>query len=273
MNLGRTLLGMVCLVLGLASGAQAGASDLAAQLRIDTLLAILRDEGQAYGADLEAELFPGEGGALWQAEVARIHAPERLRPIFEAEFLGALDGTDTAPLESFYRSDLGQRVITLELSAREAMLSPEIENAAIEARDTAFDAHNPRLEAIYRLIDSADLLEPNVVGGMNTNLAFYRAMVTGGAFPYEVTEADMLADVAAQEPEIRAEMDSWLSAYLFLAYTPLSDAEVEEVIAFSASEPGRALTRALFAGFDAVFMETSRALGAAAARRIRSQEL
>ena len=45
------------------------------------------------------------------------------------------------------------------------------------------------------------------------------------------------------------------------------------MIAFSESDPGRALNRALFAAFDARFVEISRALGLAAARYMTTSEL
>src|SRR5690606_34371604 len=126
---------------------------------------------------------------------------------------------------------------------------------------------------VLDFIAAADLLEPNIAGGLNANLAFYRALVRGGGFPYEVSEQDMLADVRAQEPEVRAEMESWLGAYLFMAYDALSDAELQAYRDFVASEAGRRVTAALFAGFDIVFQRVSEDLGAATARRLSGQEL
>ncbi|MBK5947819.1 hypothetical protein CCR83_15515 [Rhodobacter veldkampii DSM 11550] len=261
------------LVLCAAVPAWADPATLERMLRLGDLFEVLRDEARDYGSDLESELFPQAGGAGWQAEVGAIHAPERVQPLFHARFAASLAGVDTVPMTAFYASDLGRRVVGLELAARVALLDDAVEEAALAAVEEAAAADDPRLAAVTQFIDAADLIEPNVIGGMNANLAFYRSLAQGGVFPYEVTEADMLSDIWMQEPEVRAEMEAWMTAYLFLAYQPLSDAELAAYTAFSASEPGQRLTRALFDGFGAMFEDVSREMGRAAAARMVGQTL
>ena len=76
-----------------------------------------------------------------------------------------------------------------------------------------------------------------------------------------------------QEAEIREDTVIWLFSYLTLAYQPLSDEELQLYIDFSSSQYGQALNRALFAGFDRMFAEISRALGFAAGQLSGAQEL
>lgn len=277
MRFGRYLLvpivTFVALMLCGVSGAQADAARLGRLLQIETLFEILRDEGLAYGEELREELFPDTGAASWQSEIAAIHAPERARPMFESAFETALEGKDTTEMEAFLDSDLGRRLIGLEISVRRAMLDPAVEEAATLAAEEAAAVGDARLLAVLQFIETSDLIEPNVTGGLNANLAFYRGMVEGGAFPYAVSEADMLADVWAQEPEVRSELTSWMTAYLYLAYQPLSDEDLAAYTEFSASKAGQVLNRALFSGFDAVFGDVSARLGAAAAGRMRGQDL
>lgn len=83
----------------------------------------------------------------------------------------------------------------------------------------------------------------------------------------------MLAEVWAQEPDIRAETESWLYPFLALAYKPLSDADVEAYLAFSESEAGRAMNAAMFAAFDEVFREISHDLGRAAAEMLSGRDI
>ncbi|MGD9919123.1 MAG: hypothetical protein AB7U46_13985 [Paenirhodobacter sp.] len=256
-------------------GAAADPAKIATLLHSEKLFSILQQEGVHYGDDLADELLPGGADPGWRAEVAAIHAPARLLPPYE-EVLGAAlaaEKADQGAIERWLGSDLGQRVVTQEIAARAAMLDQSVEDAAIARAEEADAAQDPKLDAVREIIEAADLVEPNVAGGLNANLAFYRAMAQGGAFPYEVTESDMLADVAAQEDDIRADVTSWMEGYLFLAYQGLSLEDLHRCAEFNASEAGQALLRAQFQGFDHVYERSSAELGTALARRLNAAEL
>jgi hypothetical protein len=108
---------------------------------------------------------------------------------------------------------------------------------------------------------------------LNASLAFYQGMAEVAAFQEAMPEDQMLADVWAQEPEVRAETVDWLFPYLALAYKPLSDADLAVYQDFSGSPAGQAVNAALFAAFDAVFVAVSLDLGRAAAKQMQGQEL
>jgi len=274
MPLSRGLWSVLVLALTLwAAPLRAEAAQLARLLQTDALFEILAREGAVYGEELAGELFEVGSDPAWRAQVAAINDPARLRPLFDAAFAAALQGAPTGPITAFLDGDLGHRVVTLEIEARRALLDPAVDDRARALFETALAGDDPRAAAVLEFITAADLLEPNVAGGLNANLAFYRALVAGGGFPYAVSEQDMLADVRAQEPEVRAEMQGWLGAYLFMAYGPLSDAELQAYRGFAASQAGRQLTLALFAGFDIVFQRVSWDLGAATAQRLSGQDL
>lgn len=242
-------------------------------LSLPELFEIMQKEGLSYGADIEAEMFQDQGGAAWADKVAGIYAPAREMPIFIDAFARALEGVDTAPAIAFLESDLGRRAVRLETDARRALLDPANEEAATLRAEEMLAEESPRLALLDDFIAAGDLLEANVAGAMNANLAFYKALRAGGAFPYEMTDADMLADVWSQESDIRTETHDWLVSYLALAYDPLSDDDLRAYTAFSQTPAGRALNRAIFAGFDASFVDVSGALGAAAAYYIAGHDL
>ncbi|WP_218629824.1 DUF2059 domain-containing protein [Sedimentimonas flavescens] len=274
---GRGMLAQVALALlvsvipvGALRADPARISDL---LHTGELFDVLQQEGLAYGDDLMQEIMGAPGDALWEREVSDIHDPAALRPHYDALLAEGLAQADQPAIEAWLASDLAQRMIGLEISARRALLDPSVEDAALWAAEEADAKGDPRLAAVRGIIEAGDLIEPNVMGGLNANLSFYRAMAEGGAFPYEVTETDMLADVAAQEPEIRADVTHWIEGYLFMAYSPLSLEEMTQIAEFSASKPGQDLMRAQFEAFDVVYEESSAALGAALARRLIGQEL
>ncbi len=265
---------VIAQVFGLPLAAQP-AGDLARLLRIDDLMVVLRDEGLAYGSEIEAELFPGAGGARWQQLVARIYDPATMQRRFDAVFEPDMDA-DPAALDAsrrFFASERGRRIVDLELAARRAMLDEAVEEAARAQADEMRRAGDPRIEAIDRFATVNDLIEQNVAGALNASLAFYRGMAAGGAFEGGLTEGQMLADVWTQEAEVRRETREWLFPFLTLAYQPLSEDDLQVYVAFSETPAGQTLNAAIFAGFAAVFDAVSLDLGLAAAQMMSGQDL
>ncbi|MEI4470581.1 hypothetical protein [Frigidibacter sp. MR17.24] len=246
---------------------------LEALIAVPELLDLTREEGASYAEDVEAELFPGKGGASWIEEVRGLYDPARTGPVFDAAFRDVLAGRDTAPIAAFFGEGIGARAVPLEVSARRAMLDDDVEDDATLKAGNLMAARDPRFRSLGAFIEAGDLVEANVIGAMNANLAFWRGLSDGGAFPEPMAEEDMLDKVTAQVEDIRSETRDWLFAYFALAYAPLGEGELAGYTAFTASAPGQALNAAVFAGFDAVFTDVSYRMGLAAAQRIAGQDL
>jgi hypothetical protein len=256
--------------------ASADPAALLTTLRIPEMIAVMQDEGIAYGDELEEQLFPGAGGARWDEAVARVYDEPALLERFQSAFAARLAADPQAmdQIVGFFGTDRGQQILILEIEARRALLDEAVEEAAAVSVDDMRARDDPRLALLERFATANDLIEQNVSGALNANFAFYQGMSDGGAFDgAKMTEADMLAEVWAQEPDIRAETESWLYPFLALAYKPLSDADVEAYLAFSESEAGRAMNAAMFAAFDEVFREISRDLGRAAAEMLSGRDI
>lgn len=242
-------------------------------LGLPEMIGIMRDEGLEYGATIAEDLFGGRGGAEWEATVARIYDAGRMDAAVRAGLARALQGADAEAIAAFFTSDTGRRIVGLEVSARRALLDDAVEEASKEAAALAIADETPLAERVARFIEANDLIETNVVGALNSNYAFYRGLAAGGALPGEMTEEDMLADVWAQEPEIRDSTTEWVRSFLIMAYQPLPPEDLESYIAFSGTEAGQRLNQALFAAFDGLFEEISMALGAEAARFMAGQDI
>jgi hypothetical protein len=247
--------------------------DLLRALAMNDLAQIMREEGLSYGDDLEAEMFPERGGESWDAAVAQIYDTGRMTAEIRTSLADELAQTDLDPLIDFFASETGRRIVSLELSARRALLDPEVEAASIERLEEMEADEDPRLDLVERFVEANDLVDANVVGALNSNYAFYTGLADGNAFAYEMTEEQMLADVWGQEPEVRDETRQWLLSYLVMAYAPLPDAALEDYIAVSETAEGQALNAALFAAFDVAFTRISRELGLAAAQFIAGQDI
>ena len=203
--------------------------------------------------------------------VARIYDTDAMQTVVKRGFANALDGVDIAPLETFFASDMGKRIVTLELSAREAMMDNAIEETAKEQARAFERARDDAFVLVDDFVKAGDLLEANVVGAMNSNMQFYRGLVDGGAF--ELSEEQILADVWEQEQETRADTRDWLYGFLIMAYTPLAPGELETYTELSKTKAGAAMNAALFEGFDNMYSDISYALGLAAARAMKVEDI
>jgi hypothetical protein len=265
--------------LGLATSAIAQTSDTPAEvaptaaevsvpaltqaLQLDALFAVLRDEGIASAQALEADMFPDRGGAQWVAAVEDIYDLPSLRTGFDSALQAELadDPETLAQILAFFTSDLGQRVVGLEIEARRAFLDTATEEAARVAADDRFAARDPRVSLLERFIKAGDLIEMNVAGALSGNLAFMTGMAEAGTHGQTVPADQLMSDVWAQEDQIRDDTTSWLYAYLGLAYAPLTEAEMQEYVDFMESPAGKRLNAALFTAFDKVFRDVSHDLG------------
>ncbi|MDZ4394692.1 hypothetical protein [Cypionkella sp.] len=250
-------------------------ASLTQTLKIDALIAVMRSEGLASGKEMEADLFPGQGGAAWGVVLSRVYDTARLHQIFDTALTKALENdpaTQTA-MRDFFGSPLGQRILALEIDARKTLLDDKATAAAGAMWGRALNADAPRAAQITRFAEINDLVESNVMGAMNGNLAFYRGMNAAGAFPESMPEDDMLADVWAQESDVRRDTIEWLYPFLMLAYQPLSDAELDRYIAFSATPAGQKANAAVFVAFDAMFVQVSKELGQSAGHLMAGQDI
>lgn len=244
-------------------------------LQLDALFEVLREEGLAHGATLEADMFPSGGGTEWKNTVSDIYDTARLRPAFDAVLIEQLvsDPEAMSDIAAFFGSDLGRKIIELEIEARRTFLDTAAEEAARVASDDAAAARDPKVAQVRRMVETADLVEMNVAGALSGNLAFMTGMAATGAYGADMPEDQILSDVWAQEDQVRAETSTWLNAYLGLAYAPLSSEEMDAYIAFWESPAGKRLNAALFTAFDQVFRQVSFDLGRAAGRAMQGRDI
>ncbi len=247
--------------------------DLAQALAIPEIIQVMREEGIDFGDELADDMFPGRGGDEWQGLLNAIYDADRMREVTMEGFANALEGADTAPLTAFFLSPLGQQIIALEISARRAIIDDEVDEANKAHVVELIRADDPRIDLIREFIEVNNLLESNIVGAMNSNFAFLTGLVDEGAYPGTRTEEQMLSDVWGQEESIRLDTAEWLYAFFSMAYSPLSDDELNAYIEISKTPEGQALNNALFAGFDEMFEGISHALGLAAAQMMAGEDL
>lgn len=265
------LVAPVVLICAAAPLSAAPGEALLEAMRVPEIVQVMREEGLDYAQEMGEDLLPGGATRGWRAVVSQVYDTEAMEEVVRGQFIDSFAETDAGPLLDFFTSEDGQRVVELEITARRTLIDDELEASAREAYQALDGTDDPRLEQIEAFVEANDLVEANVVGAMNASYQFYLGLVDGGAF--EMTEEEILSEVWAQEEDTRSDTREWLYAFLLVAYRPLSDAVLDDYVALSASPEGRAMNRALFAGFNAMYDEISYGLGLAAAQQMLGEEL
>lgn len=250
-------------------------SDLGRVLQLDGLFEVLRDEGMQHGRELARDMLPDGGGGGWEASLSRIYDLPLLRARFNRVLRVELASDPQAmkDIAAFYGSELGQRILGLEIGARRAFLDKAAEEAAQVAADDAASAKDPKVALIRRMIEACDLLEMNVAGSMTSTLAFSQGMLEGGGYGGNLPPDQLTSDAWSQEDQTRADLSTWLYSYLGLAYAPLTEAELTRYVEFWESPAGQRLNGVLFKAFDEVFRPVSEDLGRAAGKAMQGRDI
>lgn len=265
MRLFAATLASLLLTVGTVSAQSASLMDrYFAALDMDTVFEVLRQEGVQSGQDLTEDGGVSPSPA-WTARLERVYDTEKAKRAFR-EGMAGIDGIeDSEPAVAFFETELGARIVQIELDARRALMGDDAEDAA-EAKVVQIRKEDPALFLMYQeFIKVNGLIESNVAGALNSNLAFYRGMATNDSYADSMTEEFMLTSVWEQEPEIREEMEDWTINFSSIAYESLTKAELQSYIDISETEAGQRLNRVLFAGFDRMFEVQSFELGRATA--------
>ncbi|MFD2739204.1 hypothetical protein ACFSUD_06475 [Sulfitobacter aestuarii] len=265
------LLGPLLAVLAQPLWADARMTILVDLLQLPETARILHQEDLAYAEELHGDMLGGDAGLAWQVQVEAILEPARVIETVRRALEAEIEGPLLEQTITFLRSDLGARTVTLENAARTEIADEAVETAARQRYAELAGSGSARLALLERLAAAGDMIDRNVTSAMNANFQFMRGMAEGGA--YEMSEADMLADITGQADAITEDTEAWLYGYMLLAYHPLSDAELRAYAEFSETEAGRALNRGLFNGIEASYADISYGLGRVVALNLRAEEL
>lgn len=230
------------------------------------LLAQLALEAEQSAQEIDQDFLAGAGGTFMADTVTRLNDPQRLLPRLEAEMIANMARADMEAVVSFLESPLGGQLADLELSAREAMFDPEVDAAV---RERVAQTGVPKL--VEEIIRDSDLIERNVLDSLLILEQFYLGRRAGGMT--DLSEQAIGAFTAELAGDVRTETGAWLRAFMTLAYSPLSDAELQTYATFWKTEAGQAYDRALFASFKSILLENNFALGQLVGRMQASDEI
>lgn len=239
-------------------------------MRLTEVAEILRDEGLRYGDVLDADMLGGEGGEYFRKRVAEIYATDRMVETMRHALSEEMSVAELSHSVTFFGSELGQTIVSLENSARRAFGDPTVEEMA-RNRASELDESDPKYQLVIEYIEVNDLVAQNVQGGISSDFAFYRGLSTLSDVPRD--DEAVLADLLEGREESEQETREWLFGFLLLAYQPLTEPEMRDNIDFSMTQAGQALNAALFKGFDTLYNSISFELGQAVAFEMTASDL
>lgn len=226
---------------------------------IPALIAAFAEEGSRSIPDLDAGFLGGQGGDVFAATAQRLYDPARMEAELRAGFIALVDPQQARQAEVFFTSDQGQRIVTLEVQARQAMVDEALEDAAKAASDNA-------TEDVLRLISIRDLVEVNTDITMAARFAFYEGLwsaAPGGDTP----------DIEGQRGIVAEETRAWITGYYMLVASALEDNDLETYNAFWETDVGQGVDTALSQAFEDSYVTLSFGLGQVVGRLMPQNDL
>ena len=234
-----------------------------ATLQMDKVFEILREEGIAASSDVTQQEDGITPSRAWILRLEQIYQTDKMRAAFEHGMRDVPNIEASSAALDFLETPLGERLIRIELEARRALMDDSVEDGMRDQvkRMRKFDPQ--RLRLYTKFIRANDLIESNVAGALNSNIAFYRGLATSPDFRDTMNDSFILSTVMEQEREIRKDTEEWMMNFSALAYAPLSAEEIWDYIDISNTDAGQKLNAVLFSGFDKLFEMQSYELGRA----------
>ena len=217
-------------------------------------------EGQTSADTLDAEFLNGQGGSVWAETVRKLYDPARLESELRSGLAQALDPQTARTALMFFDSEVGRRIISLEVQARVAMLDTDVADMA-KAAGADSDAQ------VRAFIDTRNLVERNTDAAVLAQDAFFAgfAQATGAATPAPDTDALRLG--------IEKETERWLIGYYALIQSALGQDDLDIYSEFWQTQVGTAVDDAVFEVFGTSYTTLSFALGQAVGLLMPADEL
>ncbi|MEL6466245.1 MAG: hypothetical protein AAFQ58_14870 [Pseudomonadota bacterium] len=254
---------MAPLALSLCLMAQAAWADvdrLIDAMGVPQLIAAFVTEGVEAGESIDDAFLNGQGGAVWADTVGQLYDAQRMEAELRTTMAEELEPEVAAQALLFFESEMGARIIDLEVQARQAFLDEMVE-------ETAKATPEAQGEAVTDFLLIRDLIERNTDVAVAAQAAFLEGFSETSGRAGDAPDMDQL------RARILVDTESWLRGYNALVQSAMTEDEIEIYTAFWDTEVGSAIDDALFAGFGQSYNTLSYALGQAAGHLAPQNEL
>lgn len=226
---------------------------------IPALIVAFAEDGRESIPVIDSGFLGGNGGAILAETGEQLYDPARLDAELRASFARLVDPQQARQATVFFESDQGQRIVALEVEARQAMVDDAVEDAAKAASETAD-------EEVLQLITVRDLVEVNTDIAIAARLAFFEGFLSaapGAENP----------DVEAQRGIVTEDTRAWITGYYMLVASALEDNDLDTYIAFWETDVGQGIDAALSDAFEESYVALSYGLGQVVGRLMPQNDL
>ncbi|MEO0668177.1 MAG: DUF2059 domain-containing protein [Pseudomonadota bacterium] len=244
-----------------ALGAQAdSASDqLFNAMGIPGLIAAFAEDGRETIGDINSGFLGGQGGDVFTETAQRLYDPARMEAELRASFRQLVDPADARQAVVFFDSAQGQRIVALEVQARQAMVDDALEDAAKAASTDAGDD-------VLRLISVRDLVEVNTDIAMAARTAFYDGFLAAAPS----TDAP---DIEGQRGTVAEDTRTWITGYYMLVASAMEDDDLDTYTAFWETDVAQRVDAALSDAFEQSYVSLSYGMGQIVGRLMPQNDL
>ncbi|WP_299041936.1 DUF2059 domain-containing protein [uncultured Tateyamaria sp.] len=254
---------LAALGLSICFAAQSACADvnrLIDAMGIPELIVAFSTEGVEAGQAIDEAFLDRQGGDVWAATVQRLYDPQRIEAELRTVMGEELDPGAAEQALLFFESDLGARIVELEVQARQAFLDETIEEAAKVAPSA-------QAKPVTDYLLARDLIERNTDIAVAAQAAFLDGLADASG------STDAQPNLDRLRARILTDTESWLRGYNALVQSAMTEDDIAIYTAFWDTEVGQAVDNALFLGFGQSYTTLSYALGQAAGRLLPQNEL
>lgn len=208
---------------------------------------------------------PGFASNLGEAELqivlrafSNAYAPTRLATDITAELPGQLKAAPAQDALKWLESDLGRKITALEDAASKQASDPSVME---QAQETYQRLSPRRAERYERLVKASEVAESSTQLLINTSIgtAYGVASTTGSTTPPDIDA--IRREIERNREEMTDTLRGQFSVLFSSAYQTLSEAELDQYIAFMESPSGRAYNKAMAAAIDKAMVKAAKDAG------------
>lgn len=256
----------VCATAGQAADVQA----LYDALRLDEIADIIHQEGIEQ-IDVYAENYVGPRSASQFAQQAQsIFARDDIQSTL-LQGLETLDPDHMATALEYFTSAQGALFAGLETTARAAISDDAVEEQAKQMVTQAQDSDPSRIALLEQSIETLKMVDYNIQAAQESQYSFLIELAQAEVIDF--SQGEILALIAEDQGALTEMVQEWLLAFTYMAYSPVSDDDLQGYIDFQSSDAGQALNQSLFDAFRVMDVAQSQKMGRLVASFMAAQEL
>lgn len=200
-------------------------------------------------------------GVAWDLAARQVFPADDMLEEIVGQMDGALPAENIDEMIQFFESDLGRKVTELEVAAQTGEGAARLQSEGSAILTDMIENDPARLQQYAAMVDALGIVEAQVTTAMNINFAIMTGMSASGKLPYEMSEEEILGNIAAQQDMFRADIQDNVFITFAYTYQDLSDAELAAYIDFLTSQNGRALYTNINRATEDVLSVRARAFG------------